>query len=113
MRQLDFFTKFRPSLPKIKGGDNKDKLKRSITYFENQKARMKYARNVANNLPIGSGITEAACKVIIKQRLCRSGMKWKDGGAAAVLSLRTLSFTPGRWEQFWNKIDSQGLPMEA
>lgn len=98
------------SLPEIKG-ENKEKLKSSITYFENQNTRMKYAGNVENNLPIGSGITEAACKVIIKQRLCRSGMKWKDKGAADVLSLRSLSYTPGRWEQFWNKIDSQGLPM--
>jgi len=38
-------------------------------------------------------------------------MKWKDDGAADVLSLRSLSYTPGRWEQFWNKMDSQGLPM--
>ncbi len=41
--------------------------------------------------PIGSGVTEAACKVIVKQRLCCSGMKWKESGAAAVLSLRCLT----------------------
>jgi len=37
-----------------------------------------YVEAIAANLPIGSGITEAACKVIIKARLCCSGMKWKD-----------------------------------
>jgi hypothetical protein len=43
------------------------------------------------NEPIGSGVTEAACKVIVKQRLCGSGMKWTEDGASVVLSLRALS----------------------
>ena len=60
---------------------------------------------VANKEPIGSGVTEAACKVIVKQRLCGSGMKWKESGAAAVLSLRCLTYTTERWDQFWAKID--------
>jgi len=29
-----------------------------------------------------SGVTEAACKTVIKQRLCCSGMRWKEAGAA-------------------------------
>src|SRR3954469_494266 len=47
----------------------------AITYFENQSGagRMDYAARVAVNEPIGSGVTEAACKVIVKQRLCGSG----------------------------------------
>ena len=68
---------------------------------------------VAANEPIGSGVTEAACKVIVKQRLCGSGMKWKESGAAAVLSLRCLSYTPERWDQFWSKIDRWGFPVAA
>jgi hypothetical protein len=51
---------------------------------------------MAANEPIGSGVREAACKVIVKQRLCGSGMKWTEGGGAVVLSLRTLSYTPRR-----------------
>jgi hypothetical protein len=56
---------------------------------------MNYASRVLANEPIGSGVTEAACEVIVKQRLCGSGMKWTEDGAAVVLSLRTLSYTPG------------------
>ena len=67
--------------------------------------RMDYAMRVAANEPIGSGVTEAACKVIVKQRLYGSGMKWTEGGAAVVLSLRTLSYTSGRWDEFWSKVD--------
>jgi hypothetical protein len=78
-----------------------------FAYFANQwgAGRMDYAGRVAVNEPIGSGVTEAACKVIVKQRLCCSAMKWTEGGAAVVLSLRTLSYTPGRWEEFWSKVD--------
>ncbi len=62
-------------------------MEEAITYFGNQnkKGRMDYAAWVEESLPIGSGVTEAACKVIVKQRLCGSGMKWKEPGAAAVL----------------------------
>jgi hypothetical protein len=90
-------------------------VQRAITYFTNQggTGRMDDASRVAANEPIGSGVTEAACKVIVKQRLCGSGMKWTEGGAAVVLSLRTLSYTPERWSQFWSKVDRWGFPVAA
>ena len=40
-------------------------------------------------------------------------MKWKGSGAAAVLSLRCLNYTTGRWDQFWAKIDRWGFPVAA
>jgi hypothetical protein len=61
----------------------------------------------------GRVVTEAACKVIVKQRLCGSGMKWTEGDAAVVLSLRALSYTPERWSQFWSKVDRWGFPVAA
>src|SRR5262245_35649227 len=36
---------------------------------------MDYPPLVESKIPIGSGVTEAACKVLVKQRLCGSGMK--------------------------------------
>lgn len=88
---------------------------RAITYFANQSGagRMDYSRRVSAYEPIGSGVTEAACKVIVKQRLCGSGMKWTEDGASVVLSLRALSYTPGRWDQFWSKVDRWGFPVAA
>lgn len=87
----------------------------ALRYFENQNkaGRMDYASRVAVNDPIGSGVTEAACKVIVNQRLCGSGMRWKGTGAAAVLSLRCLNYTPERWDQFWSKVDQYGFPVAA
>ena len=51
------------------------------------------------------GCYEAVCKALVKRRLCRSGMRWKDTGIQVVLSLRVLVQTPSRWSQFWEKVE--------
>jgi hypothetical protein len=89
------------------------KLNAAITYFSNNKDRMNYWEYVHKNLPIGSGVTEAACKTLVKHRCCASGMKWKMPGLKTILSLRALIQTTNRWEQFWDKIDQFGVPMAA
>jgi hypothetical protein len=81
-----------------------------ITYFDNHLSQMRYARCIENGIPIGSGVTEAACKTLVKQRLCCSGMRWTPEGAQVILSLRALVLTESRWEQFWQKINQYGVP---
>ena len=68
----------------------KENLQAALTYFKNHKQMMDNAMQIEKNLPIGSGVTEAACKKLVKQRLCGSGMRWKDQGAKVILSLRAL-----------------------
>jgi hypothetical protein len=93
--------------------DDREEMDKVVSYFTNNKNKMNYAEAIEENLPIGSGVTEAACKVIVKQRLGGSGMKWGGRGAAIVLSLRALNYSTGRWNQFWNKIDQYGFPVAA
>jgi hypothetical protein len=88
-----------------------DNLNAAVTYFHNHLHQMNYSYYRDRSYPIGSGVTEAACKTVIKQRLCCSGMRWKETGAAVVLSLRTLVLTPTRWSQFWNKLNQYGFPL--
>lgn len=83
----------------------KESLEKAITYFGNHKHQMDYAAYNEDNYPIGSGVTEAACKVIVKERLCQSGMKWNLDGAQSTLSIRALYHSDGRWCQFWNYVD--------
>ena len=83
----------------------------NLGYFYYHHHQMNYAAALEHHWPIGSGVTEAACKTVVKQRLCRSGMRWKEKGAAVVLSLRALMLTPDRWRQFWEKLDQFGFPV--
>ena len=91
----------------------REKLEAATTYFRNHKHQMNYAKYRGKHLPIGSGVTEAACKTLVKQRLCNSGMRWVEKGAKIVLSLRALMLTPDRWQQFWGKINQYGFPVAA
>ena len=86
----------------------REKLLSAQKYFKNNKHMMDYSTYITENLPIGSGVTEAACKTLVKQRLCGSGMRWKEKGAKTILSLRALVQSKGRWQQFWNKIQQFG-----
>ncbi len=85
-----------------------EELRQAIVYFTNNRNRMKYATHLKRHLPLGSGVTEAACKVVVKQRMCISGSRWKDQGAGCVLALRTLMLSTGRWQQFWNYVMKHG-----
>lgn len=80
-----------------------------ITYLKNNRKRMNYAEYRGKHFPIGSGVCEAACKTLIKQRLGGSGMRWKEEGAQSVINLRALQQTPSRWDQFWSKINQYGF----
>ena len=97
---------------KLKSAD-KEKLKSAITYFKNNKSRMQYAENLKRKLPIGSGVIEAACKTIVRSRLCRTGMKCKSKGVKIVVSLRAMIKSSGKWNLFWDKINNDGVPIVA
>jgi len=78
-------------------------------YFAHNKERMNYAVFGAMQFPIGSGVTEAACKTLVKQRLCGSGMQWTRRGAQTVLTLRALLLSTSRWASLWTYLDRHGI----
>ena len=59
-------------------------------YLRKRKPLMDYAAYRARGLPIGSGITEAACKTVFTQRLKQSGMTWEIEGGQVIVDLRTI-----------------------
>ena len=82
----------------------------TISYFKNNLNRMNYKNSIDKNLPIGSGVTESACKIIVKQRVCISGANWSEYGAKRFLPIRAIYLTNGRWNQAWDKLcDNQGM----
>jgi len=72
------------------------------TFFRRNQARMTYADFRRRGLPIGSGPVEAACKTLVKTRLCRSGMRWSRKGGQRILDLRTY-VKSNRWDAFWHE----------
>lgn len=87
---------------------DKDQARTIIGYFNNNKERMDYYTYQKKGYPIGSGVTEAACKTLVKQRLSQSGMRWNRTGVDDVLLTRGLLLSEGRWKQFWNKVTQFG-----
>ncbi len=53
-----------------------DEYERARGYLDRHRSHMDYATRRKAGDPIGSGITEAGCKVIFNQRMRQSGMRW-------------------------------------
>jgi ribosomal protein L21E len=79
-----------------------DEAVKHINYFRNNMSRMDYDRYRARGYPIGSGLVEGQCKLVVNRRFKGNGMRWKAADNDAVLDIRlsilnnTLdkSFTP-------------------
>ena len=78
-------------------------LEAELTYFRNQRPRMNYPEYLRQNLPIASGVVEAACKTLVTQRLKRSGMAWTVAGGQALLTFRSL-IQSQRWSSAWTLL---------
>jgi len=77
-----------------------DLLDPHVTYFENNAYLMQYARLRTAGLPVGSGVTEGACKSVIQMRTNGSGQRWRPEGLEAVLTLRAVHLSD-RLPRFW------------
>lgn len=71
-------------------GDLREAFEEHLTYLDNNKDRMDYAKLIRGGLPIGSGVTEGAAKNVINMRSKRSGQRWSESGLRGVLTLRAL-----------------------
>jgi hypothetical protein len=78
-----------------------EELKTQITFFRKNQRLMNYARFIVRGLPIGSGPIEAAAKTIVKQRMCRSGMRWSREKGQYVLTIKAY-VQSGVWDKAWN-----------
>jgi len=89
------------ALPPRTSAQVREELRKLIGYFANNRHRTDYPRYCAHGWDIGSGPTEAGCK-IIGERLKGSGMRWVEDGAATVAALRSLYVSSGKlWDGFW------------
>src|ERR1700692_4262317 len=70
-------------------------------YLYRNRNYMNYDQYLAKGLPIASGAVEGACKNLVKDRMERSGMRWKLPTAEAVLKLRAL-YLSDDFEAYWD-----------
>jgi hypothetical protein len=88
------------ALPPVAGEDVWEELRQLIGYFEGHRHRTDYPAYRAKAGDIGSGPTEAGCKIIGK-RLKGSGRRWAEDRAATVGALRALSVSGSKvWDGF-------------
>jgi hypothetical protein len=73
-------------------------------YLRNRRQWMHYATYQRQGMPIGSGVTEAACKIVFTQRLKQSGMSWSRAGGQLVLDLRVILLS-----QVWKQVHASYL----
>jgi hypothetical protein len=96
------------TLPERAPAELREEYRQLVGYFENNRHRTDYPRYRERGWDIGSGPTEAGCK-IIGERLKGSGMRWVEEGAATVGALRALYISGGKvWDGFW--AQPQTLP---
>lgn len=74
-------------------------IKDAITYFENNRAYMKYDEYLAAGYPIGSGVAEGACRHVVKDRMELTGMRWTLSGAQSMLHLRAI-YLNDDWDDY-------------
>ena len=90
-------------LPPSTTAEVREELRKLIGYFDNNRHRTDYPTYRQKGWDIGSGPTEAGCK-IIGERLKGSGMRWVEDGAVAVAALRARYVSGGKvWDGFWSQ----------
>jgi hypothetical protein len=81
-------------------GPKRKTLNAVANYLYRNRSRMRYNEYLANGWPIASGPVEGACKNLIKDRMERSGMRWTEQMAEAIVQLRAI-YLSGDFDRYW------------
>jgi hypothetical protein len=81
-------------------GAKRKTLEGVAAYLYRNRARMSCDEYLAQGWPIASGTVEGACKNLIKDRMERSGMRWTEQMAEAIVQLRAI-YLSGDFDAYW------------
>jgi hypothetical protein len=76
----------------------------AYSYIKKRTQWMRYQTYKRQQCPLGSGITEAAGKIVCTQRLKRSGMSWTIEGGQVILDLRVICLS-----SVWDEVPQRYL----
>jgi hypothetical protein len=71
-----------------------------LRYLGNRTDQLDYARALALDLPVGSGLIESGHRHVLQARIKKAGAWWTEANAHALCQLRTLRANLG-WENYW------------
>ena len=77
---------------------------KQINYFTNNQDRMDYARYRDLGWPIGSGLVEGQCKLVVGRRFKGNGMRWRPHDNRCVLRTR-LALLNGDLKRYFSPPD--------
>ena len=77
----------------LRGQKLKD-VKKACNYLENNLERMRYDEYLAAGYPIASGVIEGACRHLVKDRMERTGMRWREPARGDVVCAGVGSHRP-------------------
>jgi hypothetical protein len=82
----------------IASAAKREQYRSAYAYLRKRMRWLDYVRYRRDHLPIGSGVTEAACKTVFTQRLKQSGMSWKVESGQWIVNLRVIHLS-GVWSE--------------
>jgi hypothetical protein len=83
-------------------GAKREQYRAAYNYLRKRIRFLDYVRYRRSHLPIGSGVTEAACKTVFTQRLKQSGMTWKAESGQWIVDLRLIHLS-GTWSEVYRR----------
>jgi hypothetical protein len=78
----------------------REQYRTAYAYLRKRMRWLDYVGYRRDHLPIGSGVTEAACKTVFTQRMKQSGMTWKAEGGQWIVALRVIHLS-GVWSEVY------------
>jgi len=80
--------------------DKRKAVDKCADYLEKYRPILEYNQYLSEGLPIATGVIEGACRHLIKDRMDRTGARWRLKRAEAVLRLRSLR-SSGDFDAYW------------
>jgi hypothetical protein len=90
----------------LKGQPARD-IEKVSGYFQKNMHRMRYDEYLTAGYPISTGVIEGACRHLVKDRMERSGMRWLEPGAQAMLHVRGLHVS-----DLWDEFQTQRMALD-
>jgi hypothetical protein len=80
--------------------DKRKAVDKCADYLEKYRPMLEYDQYLSEGLPVATGVIEGACRHLIKDRMDRTGARWRLKRAEAVLRIRSLR-SSGDFDAYW------------